>query len=174
MDSNVEMENVLFLNNHVIDGYYQGSADGFLHKGVPKSSGGLGISGYEDVTKTVTLTKVLFEDNSCTHVAGGAAFDAVNLEMLDVKFKRNTAHGVGGGFIITAATNFIANNVLVENNLAGDEGGGLALHGFSLSNNIYFFYVMSNCRFVGNGAQKSGGAMAIGEVHSTLIKQNQR
>lgn len=100
---NSKLSNVIFERN-------QAEIDG---------GGGMRVSG-----QTLTLTNVIFNENSAGKFGGGLLSYASSITITDSEFSRNQVDGSGGGIYILYGTNTL-NNVVVRENFASVQGGGI-------------------------------------------------
>ena len=118
----------------------------------------------------VTVENCLFEKN--TGFAGGAlaSYDgsALELNIKDSVFRDNNAVFSGGGLLMRDAAEVTLDNVLIENNTAGNTGGGV--HFFTDTGESQVTIIGSTIR--ANQASNTGGVSTRGDAVAVTIESS--
>ncbi|MEZ6125598.1 MAG: DUF1080 domain-containing protein, partial [Planctomycetaceae bacterium] len=140
------------LNDHTVIDSITITSGGQSATGPPQKYGaGMIIQGKADL-KNVTVT-------GCQGYSGGGLLIASEslLTVTDCAFRGNAAKLGAGVASHSTDTRFI--DCIFEQNSSIDDGGGLALGGYTI--NPAYSTVLRRCRFLGNTANGEGGGVAI-------------
>ncbi|KAK3280126.1 hypothetical protein CYMTET_12021 [Cymbomonas tetramitiformis] len=165
IDSGVHTwQRVLFLENHVTQGYFFGS----VAPGRFKMGGAVHMDHGE-----LHASQCLFEANSCAHFGGGLAATNVRLQLDEVQMVGNLAAFDGGAVFLQYTFYFVADRLELRQNLAGSKGGGVFFTSAQLDANDQLF-VLNNSLIMENGAVDSGGGGYLNDLLHTSMEQAQQ
>ena len=118
----------------------------------------------------VKIEKCVFENNTAFAGGGLAVYNGTALEISvsDTVFKSNNAVFSGGAILMRDAAEVTLNGVVIENNSAGNTGGGAHFFTDIGSSKV----VIQQSTITGNQASKAGGVSSLGETVSVVIRDS--
>ncbi len=130
------------------------------------SDNGGGISSYES---NLSLRNVSINDNAAAERGGGLYFigkEDNTLIMTDCEFIGNKVSGGDGGGVYISQCSVSLSNVLVKQNSAQRDGGGMLIRGTVSDVNL------SSVSIKDNSAERSGGGIALINIRDHLALDN--